>query len=257
MIRQGIRFNERNHRYTIDGKYAVSVTTALKGIPKDQVLVRWASRLVAEYAVDNLDDVRRMLGSGGRGPAVDFLRALPDQKRDSAAVRGTTVHDFAERILPGEEVTVPEELVSYVEGYLHYIEDWQPESVYNEIMVGSREHGYAGRLDSIQYVPGLGTVIVDYKTGKGVYGVTALQVAAYRFAECFMDGEDEKPMVEVDDTYVLHIQPNEYRLIPLVANRTTFANFLVAKDNYLLNVQSNRLDKLLGEPIEPPVREAA
>lgn len=253
----GIRFSEGNHRYTIDGKYVVSVTTALKGIPKDRVLIRWASKLVAEYSVDHLDDVRRMLASGGRGPAVDFLRALPDQKRDTAAVRGTSVHEFAEQIIRGAEVTVPDEQVAYVEGYLHYLEDWEPVSVHDEIAVGSREHGYAGRLDSIQDVPGLGRVIVDYKTGKGVYGEVALQVAAYRFAEFFMDGDVESPMPQVDDAYVLHIQPSEYELRPLVADRDTFGKFLAAKDNYIQNVQSDRLKKLIGDPIEPARREAA
>jgi hypothetical protein len=252
--RKGIHFNEKTHRYSIDGKYAVSVTTALNGIPKG-ALVPWAAGSVAEYVVDHLEDVRRLVGSGGRGPAIQFLKGIPDQKRDSAAIRGTTVHDYAELILPGGEVEVPEDLVPYVQGYLHYIEDWNPRSVYNEIIVGSRTHNYAGRLDSVQDVPGLGLVIVDYKAGNRVYGEAALQVSAYRHAETFMDGDVEKPMPEVFGTYVLHIQPNEYELIPLDTGPEVFAKFLAAKANYLENVQSNKLAKLLGEPLTPPGRE--
>lgn len=253
--RHGITFNESNHRYSIDGKYVVSVTTALKGIPKQDSLVYWSAETVAEYVVDHLDEVRRMVTSGGPGPAVNFLKALPNQRRNNAAVRGTTVHDYAEQILPGGEVEVPDDLVPYVEGYLHYLEDWNPTSVYNEIIVGSRTHGYAGRLDSIQEIPGLGLVIVDYKTGKNVYGEVALQLAGYRNAETFMDGDDEKPMPAIFGSYVLHIQPNEYALIPVETGPEVFERFLTAKDHYLRNVQSNKLNKLLGEPLAPPARE--
>lgn len=246
------------HSYTIDGKKALGVTTALKGIPKDEALKRWAAKLVAEHAVDNIYDVKRMLDSGGRNPTVYFLKELPNQKRDDAAVRGTAVHKFAEQIIKGEEVEVPEHLASYVEGYLHYLEDFNPTTVHEELIVASREHMIAGRLDSIQDIPGFGRCLVDYKTSNGVYGETALQVAAYRHMEVYVDDEgDEHPMLPVDRTFVLHIQPGDYSLIPVQAGPDEFAKFLKARDNYVANVQSRKLDKLLGEPLDPPRREVA
>lgn len=253
--RTGVAFNEKNHRYTIDGKYVVSVTTALKGVPKDEALVYWSARSVAEYVVDNLDHVSRMAASGGRGPTVAFLQGIPNQARDTAAIRGTDVHTYAERIMRNEEVEVPHLLVPYVEGYLHFLEDFEPTSVLDEVIVASREYGYAGRLDSAQNIPGLGFVIVDYKTGNRVYGEAALQVAAYRYAEFYMDGALEVPLPAVEDTFVLHIQPNEYQLLQVAADRAAFERFLTAKDNYLSNVQSNKLAKLIGEPVEPPRRD--
>jgi hypothetical protein len=189
---------------------------------------------------------------------VEFLRALPDQKRDSAAVRGTAVHQLAEQYVRHQAVDVDEDLLPYVQSYARFIDDFDPTSVHEELMIGNREHRYAGRLDSIQQIPGQGLALVDYKTSRGVYGETALQVAAYRFAEFYVDAEgEEQPMLEVDATFVLHIQPNGYDLIPLQSDRTAFEAFLIAKANYLTNVQSRRLDKLLGEPVQPPRRDAA
>lgn len=245
------------HSYTIDGKKAVGVTTALKGIPKD-VLVPWAAKLVAEHVVDNIYDVKRMLDVGGRGPAVHFLKELPNAKRDTAAVRGTAVHGFAEQIIKGDEVEVPEHLAAYVEGYLHYLEDFNPTTVHEELIVGSREHLVAGRLDSIQDIPGYGRAQVDYKTSKGVYGEHALQVAAYRYMEvCVDEGGNEQPNVEVEHTFVLHIMEGDYELIPVQAGPDEFKKFLAALANYRENVQSRKLEKLIGEPIEPPRRDAA
>lgn len=254
VARRGITFNEGNHRYSIDGRYATAVTTALKGIPKEW-LVRWAAKSVAEYVVENLGEIQRMTSRSGAGFAAHFLTELPTQKRDTAAVRGTAVHKFAERIIRGEEVEVPDHLVPYVQAYLHFLEDFAPVTVHEELMVGSREHMVAGRLDSIQEIPGYGLCQVDYKTSSGVYGEHALQVAGYRHMEfCVVDGE-ERPNPLVEHTFVLHIMAGDYALVPVQAGPAEFGQFLTALANYRQNVMSRRLDKLIGDPIEPPRRE--
>lgn len=256
--RQGIVFHESNHSYWIDGKRAVGVTTALKGIPKDEALKRWAAKLVASYTVDHIAELLQMLDHGGRGPTMQFLAELPNQRRDEAAVRGTQVHAYAERIIKGEEVEVPEALAPYVQSYVQYLDEWEPTTVGEELVVASRTHLYAGRLDSIQDIPGVGRAQVDYKTSGGVYGNYALQIAAYRYAEVYIDADgNERPMIPVDRTFILHLTPEGYQLIPVQAGEDEFRKFLVAKENYINNVQSRKLDKLIGAPMEPPVREFA
>jgi hypothetical protein len=248
---------KRGHYYTIDGKRAVGVTTGLNGIPKE-ALKYWSAGEVASYVVDNINDIKRMIDTGGRNPAMWFLKEIPFQKRDDAAVRGTEVHAIAERYIRGESVDVPEHLMPYVEGYAAYIEDFNPTSVYEELVVGSRTHLYAGTLDSIQDIPGFGRAQVDYKTSNGVYGEYALQVAAYRYAEFMLDHDDnEQPMPEVDRTFILHIKPGDYELIEVAADEEAFEKFLVALRNYRENVQSKKLDKLILGPVEPPRQQLA
>lgn len=244
------------HRYKIDGKWAVGVTTALKGIPKDDALKAWAAKLVATHAVENIHDIKRMLDAGGAGPTIHYLKELPNQRRDDAAVRGTEVHALAERYIRGEAIEVPAHLEPYVQGYANYIADWNPATVHEELVVASRTHGYAGTLDSIQDIPGYGRALVDYKTSNYVYGSHGLQVAAYRYAEVYLDDEGgERPMVPVDRTFILHIRPHDYDLIPVQADEAAFRKYLVAQQNYLENVQSRKLDKLLDAPLDPPGRE--
>lgn len=245
------------HYYLIDGKRAVGVTTGLNGIPKD-ALKYWAAGEVATYVVDNIHDVKRMLDSGGRGPTLYFLKEVPFQKREDAAVRGTEVHAIAEKYIKGDDVEVPEHLLPYVEGYAAYIEDFQPTSVHEELVIGSRAHLYAGTLDSIQDIPGIGRAQVDYKTGNGIYGNHALQVAAYRYAEFYLDADgNEQPMIPVERTFVLHIKPGDYELIDVAADEVAFKKFLVALANYRENVQSKKLDALILGPVQPPHRAVA
>lgn len=254
------RWNQGSgHCYSIDGQRATGVTTALKALPKE--LTRWAARTVATYVATNPENVMAMLRTGGQAPTVDFLTGLPFQKRNDAAVRGTAVHKLAERVVKGEEVEVAEHLVGHVESYIRFLDDFNPTSVHEELVVASREHLYAGTLDSIQDIPGLGRALVDYKTSNGIYGETALQVAAYRFAEvCLINGE-EQPMPEVDLTYVLHIQHDGYALYPLKADEETFESFLAVLTVYRGLIQEvrkqKRIEALVGLPIEPPLRSVA
>lgn len=240
------------HGYTIDGKRAIGVTTALNGIPKD-ALKYWAAKEVAQYTVDNIWDIKRMLDSAGAAPTMHFLKEIPFQKRDDAAVRGTDVHAIAEKFIKGEPVEVPSHLQPYVDGYAAYIDDFNPTSIHEELVVASREHLIAGTLDSIQDIPGIGRAQVDYKTGKGVYGEYALQVAAYRYMEVYLDAEgNEQPMIPVDETFILHIKPGDYDLIRVQADEAAFAQFLTSLANYRQNVQSKRLDALILGSVQPP-----
>lgn len=242
------------HRYKIDGRWATGVTTALNGVPKDEALKRWAARTVAEYAIDHMDFVRTMIAESGAGHARHYLAELPNAKRDTAAIRGTDVHNLAEKYVTGEPVEVPPHLEPYVEGFAAYVEDWQPNSLHRELVVASREHGIAGTLDDISELPGHGVCLVDYKTSNYVFGTHALQVAAYRHMEVYLDADgNEQPMIPVDKCFILHIKPHDYSLIPVVADGETFRKFLTARDNYVQNVQSNKLDKLLGVALDPPV----
>lgn len=254
VIKPGIQVfeYENYHRYKIDGQWAIGVTTALKGVPKD-ALKYWAAGVVADFALSNLRQLSWTLESAGYGPARRMLTEIPNEKRDTAGARGTEVHLLAERYIRDEEIEVSDTVMPYVRGYANYISDFNPTSVHEELVVASREHMYAGRLDSIQRVPALGLIQVDYKTSRGVYGEHALQCAAYEHAEVYVDVEgNEVPMPVLDGSFILHIQPDTYDLIPVQTDDAVFRKFLTALANYRENVQSNKLAKLLGEPVRPP-----
>lgn len=205
-----LTFNEKTHRYRLDGASVSGVTTLLgKGLPKP-ALPHWAAKSVAEWVADNpdlTDEIKRM---GGRGPAVAFLKNIPWQARDDAAIRGTDVHDLAEKLAHGEEVQVPEHLAGYVEGYLAWLDATGFQPIITEKPCANRKWAYAGKPDAIgtfEHGPLAGkTVLLDWKTSRGVYGETALQTAAYARAEFYMDGDDEAPLPPVDATAVVHIQ---------------------------------------------------
>lgn len=204
-------FYEKSHRYRLDGRAIPGVTTLLgKGIPKP-ALVYWSAKSVAEWVADNdaqLEQMRTM----GRGPLVAALKQIPWEKRDEAAVRGTDIHALAETIAHGGEVEVPEHLADAVDGYVRWLDAWQPEVIWTERPVANRKWWYAGKPDVVCRINGE-TWLLDWKTSRGVYGENALQVCAYGAAEFYL-AEDgiEQPMPTIERYGIVHIEPGETTL---------------------------------------------
>lgn len=202
---QGLKFYPASHRYKLDGAWVPGVTTLIgKGLPKP-ALPYWAAKTVAEWVADQPDLAETLTRMGGRGPAVAFLKELPWQKRDEAAVRGTDVHALAERIVHGEEVEVPPHLAGHVQGYVDWLDSSGAEPILTERPVASRQWRYAGTFDLIATLDGA-TWLLDIKTSSGVYGSTALQLTAYGNAEFYLDDDGaEQPLPAIDRYGVLHV----------------------------------------------------
>ena len=216
------------HYYELDGQRVDGATTLIgAGLPKP-ALTYWSAGEVAAYTVNNLDQIRDMLDTGGAEPTLKFLKQVPWQKRDTAAVRGTDVHALAERVVKGEPVEVPEDLHGYVDGYARWLDRSQVVPVLTEFVVASRPWRYAGTADLIVKDHMGVSRIADLKTGKRVYADTALQLAAYRFAEFYLDGDGaECPVPEVDDTgWVIHVTAEGTDAYPVPVDERQWKTFL-------------------------------
>lgn len=229
---QGLKFYGGSHKYRLDGQWVPGVTTIL-GVLDKPAIPKWATRVVAEYVADNPDGVSS-LRSMGRNPMVYALKELPWARRDEAAARGTEFHEYAERIVNGEEVDVPEAQVGMVRSALAFLEDYAIQPVLVEAAVGSREHLYAGKLDLIAD-SNRGRAIWDWKSGKAIYPRFALQLNAYAFAEFHGEGGDEAPLPECEAAYGVHIREDGYDVVPLKFGSDVFEEFVVIRQAFDIN----------------------
>lgn len=220
----------RNHSYTIDGLKVIGVTTAInEGWPKPQ-LISWAARMVAttvaEMSPEDLDALRRL----GHEPMVNALKATPNQRRDTAALRGTKIHALAERIVSGEEVPVEDpDLLAHAENVARFMDDWKIEPLLNEVTIGSRRYGYAGTLDLVARIPDGRVILFDYKTGaSGIWPDHALQLAAYRWADAYVLHGSDVPLTElgIESAKAVHVRADGYDVVPLRTDRPVFDTFL-------------------------------
>jgi hypothetical protein len=236
----GLKFYPSAHRYKLDGEWVQGVTTLL-GVLDKPALPKWAAKSVAEYVAGNRDAIEHLYGMGS-GPMVDALKGIPWQQRDEAGVRGTDVHDFAERIAKGEEVDVPDHYVGHVESALAFMEDYGIEPVLIEACVGSREYRYAGKLDLVADQRSGPRAIWDYKTSKsGIYKETAFQLAAYAFAEFHGENGEEKPMSDlgIEASYGVHVRADGYDVYPLEFGPHVYDEFLCIARAWHINKRAN------------------
>ncbi|MBX6385239.1 MAG: hypothetical protein IRZ07_20090 [Microbispora sp.] len=260
--------NGRTHWYTdVDtGERVPGVTTILdQGLPK-KALIKWAANATADYAIDHWDELAEMAPSAR-------LKALQGGRyavKDEAARRGTQVHKMGERLIAGESVTVPDLLRPYVDSYVRFLDEFQLRARYVEGVVYSETHRYVGTFDILGDIvlPDMPEydhlerdedgyvrdVLIDAKTNRsGIFGETALQLAAYRNAEFLQpDPRDPDTAIEMPPvawTAALWIRPDDYELIPVTAGDEQHRVFLYAQQ---VGAWDSSSRDLIGEPIEPP-----
>ncbi len=219
----------RNHSYIIDGKKALGVTTVLSDAWPKPWMGFWSAKCVAQQVVDMpFDDLVALRGMG-RDAAIAALKQAPWTQRDQAAVRGTAVHKLAEKVQAGEQVEVPDELYGHVESVAKFLDQWNVQPVLVEKVVGSYKYGYAGTFDLVADLADGRRVLFDYKTSSAIKPTTALQLAAYRWADFYVaDETTEIPMYEVgiDECKAVHVRADGYDVYPLDTDIPVFKAFL-------------------------------
>lgn len=246
------RNTARGHHYVdATGARVPGVTSILSdGVPKP-ALINWAANATAEAAVDQWDELADL-------PVAQRLKRLQGARwaeKDRAANRGTEVHALAEQLIKGETVHAGDEIAGHVEAYARFLDEFQVQAVEVEFAVVSHRHGYAGTGDLIADLAinggGAQRWLLDLKTTRsGIFGETALQLAAYRHADALLapDGT-ERPMPPVQGCAAVHIRGDGYSLIPVAADEQVFRTFL-----YVAQVaQFTKASRdLVGAAVQPP-----
>jgi hypothetical protein len=200
--------SRRDGYYHVNGEKYPSVTTILQVLNKP-ALVSWAAKTAAGLVLEDPEKY-----STAEAAASGIYSA-----RDSAGSRGTTVHSIAESYTHGRPLKV-EQVAPSLQGFARAVRGFweitQPKPVLCEACLVSTIHRYAGRTDLIAEMGGE-MVIVDFKTGKGVYAEAALQLSAYRAADkVWADGQlTDAPATSAafvvllgsDGAWSLHKQP--------------------------------------------------
>lgn len=241
------------HSYYLSGQKVPGVTTIIgDGMPKP-ALINWAAGSVADFVADNIHvaadgtvDASRLVAEvrqlavenhkqmSGWSPTLAgyLLKGLPNRNRDAAAKKGTKVHKLAERLIAGEEIDVPEELKGHVDSYIGFLEQMEPDPIAVEGVGISRKFKYMGTFDLLADVEGLGRCLLDIKTSRsGIFPETALQIAAYRYCETYLDDAgEEQDMPEVDFTGAVWVRADGWDLHSVRADEAAHRQFLYARE---------------------------
>lgn len=233
----------------------ISVTSAIgAGLPKPY-LIGWAAKITAQCAVDKFSVLEAMIKAKDLTGAVDYLKGARFRDMGEKALRGTIVHGAIESYLAGDAPTqavieaklieerVPKEMwkstAAMISALMNFLHDEEPEVVWSESTVYSREHGYAGTADIIGRIRVGGTMvpaIIDIKTSKRIYDEVALQLVAYARADFVgLDDGTEVPLLAGDERieYGVVVRPTpsgKYEKETFVLSDELYSLFLSIKD---------------------------
>lgn len=209
-----------------DGRPSITNIINMKSKP----LFGAGMREAANYAADN---VSRLAGLNRE--EVYKLVSNPPRREDSPSVIGDIVHNWIDRRVKGsspshEEVAAAPQTAKWMwNSFLKFEDYYKPEYTASEFTVWSDTYGYAGTGDLGLRINGL-HVLVDTKTGKGVYPEAGMQVAAIQKADFILhpDGRQE-PIPRYDRYAVLHIRPRSATLLPVENIEEAFQAFVALK----------------------------
>jgi hypothetical protein len=213
-----------------DNQYVYrSVTNVTGALPKP-ALIRWAAKITAETAVEQLEAWSNMPAY----EAVDWLKQTPYRNRDRAGSRGTNIHKVIDNILQGQSYEIEAQAVPWLESAQRFISDARPRpertetSIYDERSLTAGTFDFLGRLDT---APELGRVLIDWKTSAGVYADMAVQlVGGYALgAQYILDDEGHEIEWRMPDTCLLcHFTQDGYAIRPVPIDKTLRRAFLGA-----------------------------
>lgn len=240
----------RSHVYFVDDEKSPGATTIINGGYPKPALPPWYAKTCANVVLNEWDVLAELRPS----ERFEHVKSAPSRERDAAARRGTEVHTYALKKLAGdEEVEVPDELVGHVDAYLDFVEDWQPRELYVEASIASTRRHYSGTLDVIADLADGNRWLYDLKTNRsGVFRESALQLAAYRYADWIVGADGVVvPMPEVDRCGVLWLRDSEpYEFTPVDVTPTTHRVFLYAKQIH--DFGDRAAVNPIGEALRPP-----
>lgn len=208
---------DANHVYTFDGKQYPSVTTVLDVLGATfSVAANYGAKHAALAALDLAPELVKMIETVGREGAAKAIASAGNNYRDKASQLGTDVHGLADQLIRGE--TLPPMPVETRRRVEHVAEWWQRSgwtARASEAMLVNPEMQYGGTLDLLAYDADGKTVLLDYKTGRGVYKEAVLQLTGYAGATYLESEKGFFSMPAVDRFVILHVTETDARQIEI------------------------------------------
>ncbi len=253
-----------------------SVTTLIdNGTPK-RALMGWIGRTVAEAGVEYHDVVGTMIAAGDRDGAIRYLADSRFKASEKAAARGSMLHEVARLQALGAPLPAyDDEVKPYVDQFLRYLDDFQPEYKMVETAVYNESYEYAGTLDAIVRLEGA-DLVQDIKTNykkpteknRPPYSEIALQMVAYARAELValrpeVEREEDRntryyvyddtipvePMPPVEGALALIVTPYDYILKPVLIDDEVWTAWLYVREAARWTLETSK--RVIGPQIHP------
>ena len=198
---------ETNHAYYADaeGTKKYSGITSVIGVLAKPALIPWAARMAADYVSDALrEDIQRGYDREYFDQVILESKSAHTKKKEDAATHGTDAHALVEKYIKncieiddGRPLSMGNDYSGYDDSYetIRPFIEWAADNVdhflFSERRMSNIDLFIAGTADFGAVMKDGKTLIGDFKTSSGVYGIDYfLQCAAYKL---IAEKEGDKP----------------------------------------------------------------
>lgn len=194
--KHSIQFSESSHRYKLNGKPCVGVTTFVKsGLPTSMGLIQWFKGQSIEHTfnwflqrgnVQNITEEEKK-------ELFKAAKAADQKTSQEAADCGTLIHDYCYLTELGKtheaqslydqflSLPVKDKLINGIEKFKAWKEENKDELVASETLVASPVHMFCGKFDRLARRNGK-LILSDFKTSGSIYLDQYVQLGAYSLA---------------------------------------------------------------------------
>lgn len=215
--------------------------TNIKNLKAIDALPGWAAKECANYAAARWDELSRL----DESERIALIKGAPwrvDADKPSASQIGDIVHNWIDAYVKGSEVftetyldskgnehRAPTQARQMYRQFGGWVDRYHPRWFASEFTVWSDEHSYAGTADLAAWI-GKALVLIDHKTGQGIYPDTALQLSALGNAQLILNEDGtETELPKFDRFAILHIRPRYSHFVPVAHADEWFQAFLGLK----------------------------
>jgi hypothetical protein len=250
-----ITISRAGHALGLDGDRIPTVTTIIGNSTPKPALLWWSARKAAEWAATHRD----LLDAIGEDEWIDQAAGAHNRERNKAALRGTDVHRYAEGLLSGEPIEIPDEHLAITRQAVDFMDAWRVQPIASERPCVNLEHRYGGTFDLIAKLADDKTWLLDWKTGKGPFAEQTLQLAAYAGCDIYRDADgNDQPMPEIDRLGFVMLSDDGWDLVPVVGDTLRLFNVFTRMIGVSTFVQWTTPNRdgvarwpVLGEPVLP------
>ena len=226
-----------------------SVTTILNNMAKP-ALVNAAAFEVAKFAYHHRDSWHEL----DERSALDVLKRAPSRvwgtKRDIGSAVHIAIDAHLKRWTHEEPPVVDDlDLLPYIAGAVRFLDDHVQRVIHSEVTVASLTYGFAGTIDLVAKLRDGSIAVCDWKSGKGVYAESALQLSAYANHEFAVNDDGTRHrIIPIDKGVVVHLTGDgSYVAYPVEFSPQLFRTFVALRT--LQRFEDELKPSVLGEPL--------
>lgn len=171
-----IEYNDKDHRYLVNGERVISVTEATSIVDKSDALCGWTAKQMGLYLLAEKEKGNDIITEELVNRAKREYRLIKTEEADLGKIIHQWCSDFILKKNP--EIPDDERAVNGITAFLKFQRENKLKFIESEKIGYSKKYKYCGIIDAVAK-QGKDLILIDFKSSNNLYQEHFLQVCGY------------------------------------------------------------------------------